>query len=49
MTIQTTYTRKNMGQICEGNCGLLVLKKMIKKRYPENLKKNRGCRLEVTC
>ena len=28
-----------MGQKCEGNCGLLVLNEMIKKIYPENLKK----------
>ena len=28
-----------MGQKCEGNCGLLVLNEIIKKKYPENLKK----------
>ena len=28
-----------MGQKCEGNCGLWVLNEMIKKIYPENLKK----------
>ena len=31
-----------MGQKCEGNCGLWVLNQMIKKRYPENLKKTVG-------
>ena len=29
----------NMGQKCEGNCGLWVLNEIIKKAYPENLKK----------
>ena len=28
-----------MGLKCEGDCGLWVLNKIIKKRYPENLKK----------
>ena len=28
-----------MGQKCKGNCGLWVLNEMIKKIYPENLKK----------
>ena len=28
-----------MGQKCEGDCGLWVLNEMIKKMYPENLKK----------
>ena len=31
-----------MGQKCEGNCGLWVLNEIIKKIYPENLKKNVG-------
>ena len=35
----TTYTRNNMGQKREGNCGLWVLNEIIKKTYPENLKK----------
>ena len=35
----TTYSRNNMGQKCEGNCGLWVLNEIIKKIYPENLKK----------
>ena len=38
-----------MGQKCEGDCGLWVLNEMIKKMYPEILKKNRGWRLEVIC
>ena len=35
----TIYTRNNMGQKCEGNCGLWVLNEINKKIYPENLKK----------
>ena len=35
----TIYTRNNMGPKCEGNCGLWVLNKIVKKTYPENLKK----------
>ena len=35
----TIYTRNNMGQECEGNCGLWVLNEILKKTYPENLKK----------
>ena len=35
----TTYTRNNMGQKCEHNCGLWVLNEIIKKIYPENLRK----------
>ena len=45
----TIYTRNNMGQKCEGNFGLWVLNEILKKTYPENLEKNRGCRLGVTC
>ena len=30
-TVHTTYTRNNMGQNCEGNCGLWVLNEIIKK------------------
>ena len=30
-TLHTTYIRNNMGQKCEGNCGLWVLNEMIKK------------------
>ena len=31
-----------MGQKCEGDCGLWVLIEIIKKKYPENMKKNHG-------
>ena len=34
----TIYTRNNMGQKCEGNCGLWVLNKILKRTYPENFK-----------
>ena len=37
--VHTIYTRNNMGQKCEGNCGLWVLNEIVKKTYPENLKK----------
>ena len=40
----TIYTRINMGQKCEGNCGVWVLNEILKK-----FEKNRGCRLGVTC
>ena len=48
-TGHTIYTRNNMGQKSEGNCGLWVLNEILKKTYAENLKKNLGCRLGVTC
>ena len=32
----TIYTRNNMGQKCEGNCGLWVLNEILEKTYPEN-------------
>ena len=35
----TTYSRNNMGQKCEGNCGLWVLNEIIKRINPQNLKK----------
>ena len=35
----TIYIRNYMGQKCEGNCGLCVLNEILKKIYPENLKK----------
>ena len=43
----TTYTRNNMGQKCGGNCGLWVLNEIIKKLYPENLKKIVGALWEL--
>ena len=36
-----------MGQKCEGDCGLWCLNEMIKKIYPENLKKIMGAVLEL--
>ena len=35
-----------MGQKCGGNCGLWVLNEILKKTYPENLKKNVGAQFE---
>ena len=49
MGAHTIYIRNNVGQKYEGNCGLWVLNEVIKKPYPEYLKKNCGCRLEVAC
>ena len=31
----TIYTRNNMGQKCEGNCGLWVPNEILEKLYPE--------------
>ena len=45
--LHTTYSRNNKGQKCEGNCGLWVLNEMIKKTYPENLKKIVGAVWEL--
>ena len=36
--VHTIYSRNNMGQKCEGNCGLWVPNEILKKSYPENLK-----------
>ena len=41
------YQIYNIGQKCEGNCGLWVLNKTIKKIYPENLKKIVGAVREL--
>ena len=38
-SLHTTYARNDMGQKCEGNCGLWVPNDILKKSYPENLKK----------
>ena len=43
----TAYSRNNMGQKCEGNCGLWVLNEIIKEIYPENLKKIVGAVWEL--
>ena len=45
--MHTIYTRINMGQKCEGNCGLWVLNKILKKTYPKNLKKIVGAVWEL--
>ena len=37
-----------MGQKCEGNCGLWVFNKILKKTYPEILKKIVGAVWEIT-
>ena len=47
LVIHTIYTRNNMGQKCEGNCGLWVLNKVLKKMYPEILKKIVGAIWEI--
>ena len=36
-----------MGQKCEGDCGLWVLNEILKKAYPENLKKIVGAVWEI--
>ena len=36
-----------MGQECEGNCGLWVPNEILKKSYPENLKKIVGAVWEL--
>ena len=46
-TVHTIYIRNNMGQKCEGNCGLWVLNEILKKSYPENLKKIVGAVWEL--
>ena len=43
----TIYTRNNMCQKCEGNCGLWVPNEILKKSYPENLKKIVGAVWEL--
>ena len=43
----TIYTINNMGQKCEGDCGLWVLNEILKKMYPENLKKIVGAVWEI--
>ena len=43
----TIYTRNNVGRKCEGNCGLWVLNQILKKTYPENLKKILGAVWEL--
>ena len=43
----TTYSRNNIGQKCEGNCDLWVPNEILKKSYPENLKKILGAVWEL--
>ena len=45
--MHTIYTRNNMGQKYEGNCGLWVLNEILKKTYAENLKKIVGAVWEL--
>ena len=47
LPFHTIYTRNNMGQKCEGNCGLWVLNEILKNTYPENLKKILGAVWEL--
>ena len=46
-TAHTTYSRKNMGQKCEGNLWFGVLNEKVKRIYPENLKKIVGAVWEL--
>ena len=45
--MHTIYTRNNMGQKCEGNCGLWVLNKILNNTYLEILKKIVGAVWEI--
>ena len=47
LVIHSIYSRNDMRQKCEGNCGLWVLNEMIKKIYSENLKKIVGAVWEL--
>ena len=47
VALHSTYSRNNMGQKCEGNCGLWVLDEIIKDVYPENLKQIVGAVWEL--
>ena len=47
LRLHTTYRRNNMGQKCEGNCGFWIPNEIIKKIYPENLKKIVGAVWEL--
>ena len=47
VVLHTIYIGNNMCQKCEGNCGLWVLNEIIKKAYPENLKKIMGAIWEL--
>ena len=45
--LHTTYSRNNIGQRCEGNCGLWVLNEIVRRMYPESLKKIMGAVWEL--
>ena len=47
LVAHTIYIRNNMGQKCEGNCGLWVLNEILKKIYLENLNKIVGAVWEL--
>ena len=47
MSTHTIYIRNDMGQKCEGNCGLWVLNKTLKKSYPEIFKEIMGAVWEI--
>ena len=46
--LHTIYTKNNMGQKCEGNCGLWAFNEMVRKINPENLKKIVGAIWELS-
>ena len=46
-TVHTIYTRNNMGQEFEGECGLWVLNEILKITYPEKLNKIVGAVWEL--
>ena len=45
--VHTIYTRNDMGQKCEGNCGLWVSNVIIKNTFREDLKKIVGVLKEL--
>ena len=47
ITPHTTYSRNIMCLKCGGDCGLWVFNEMIKKIYPENLRKIVGALWEL--
>ena len=49
MAVHTIYPGNNMCQKCGRKSGLWVLHEIVNKTYAENMKKNCGCRLGVTC
>ena len=49
LALHTTYSWNIKWQKYVGISGLWVLNEIIPKKYPENMKKNRGSCLEVAC